>query len=96
VWKRACQSIFGIPSAEKHGLEKNILSASWMDQQPAPETLMLLINCKCKTICATKRCSCMSQGLSCTDALIFAKAQNKERLHQKEIVKVTMRKKNKT
>jgi len=96
VWKRACQSIFGIPSAEKHGCEKNMLYVNWTDQQSAPETSMLVINCKCKTICATQRCSCMSQCLSCTDALIFAKARIKERLYQKEIVKVTMRKKIKT
>ena len=37
-----------------------------MDQQPAYEALMLLISCGCETNCATKRCSCMSQGLSCT------------------------------
>jgi len=73
-----------------------MLSVNWKDQQPASETLMLLISCGCKTICATKRCSCMSQGLSCTDALIFAKTRIKERLYQKEIVKVAMRKKIKT
>jgi hypothetical protein len=28
---------------------------------------MLLICCGCKTHCATKRCSCISQELSCTD-----------------------------
>jgi len=67
VWKRACQSIFGLPSAEKYGwvIEKNMLSVSWMDQQPASEALMLLISCGCNTNCTTKRCPCMSQGL-CT------------------------------
>ena len=60
------------------------------------EALVLLISCGCKTICATKRCSCRPQGLSCTDALIFAKRRIKERLYQREIVKVTMRKKIKT
>ena len=43
-----------------------MLSIDWMDQQPAYEALMLLISCGCETNCATKRCSCMSQGLSCT------------------------------
>jgi hypothetical protein len=38
-----------------------------MDQQPASEDLMLLISCGCKTHCTTKRCSCMSQCLSCRD-----------------------------
>ena len=59
------------------------------------EALMLLIGYGCKIICATKRFSCRSQGLSCTDAHI-AKAWIKERLYQREIVKVTMRKKIKT
>ena len=54
---------------KKHGwvIEKNMLSVNWMDQQPASETLMLLISCGCKTNCATKR-YCVSQGLSCTDS----------------------------
>jgi hypothetical protein len=65
VWKRVCQSTFGLPSAEKHGwvIEKNMLSVNWMDQQPASEALMLLISCGCKTNCTTKRCSCMSQDV---------------------------------
>ena len=44
---------------------------------------MLLISCGCKTICATKRCSCRSQGLSCTDAHI-AKARIKETLSERD------------
>jgi len=39
-----------------------------MDKQPASEVLMLLISCGCKTNSATKRCSCVAKGLSCTDA----------------------------
>ena len=34
---------------------------------PASEALMLLISCGCKTHCAIKCCSCMSQASSCTD-----------------------------
>ena len=54
---------------EKHGwvIEKNMLSVNWMNQQPTSEARMLLICCGCKTNCATKRCSCISQELSCTD-----------------------------
>jgi hypothetical protein len=47
------------------------------------EALMLLISCGCKTIYATKRCSCRSQGLSCTDAHI-AKARIKETLSERD------------
>jgi len=33
VWKRTCQSIFGLQYAEKHGwvIEKNMVSVNWMD-----------------------------------------------------------------
>jgi hypothetical protein len=33
VWKRACQSMFGLPSAEKHGwvIEKHMLSVDWIE-----------------------------------------------------------------
>jgi hypothetical protein len=39
-----------------------MLSVDWMDQQLVYEALMLLISCGCKKNCATKSCSCMSQG----------------------------------
>ena len=90
VWKRAGQSIYQLKS--KDGRNICCLLTGWTSSL---EALMLLISCGCKTICATKRCSCRSQGLSCTDAHI-AKARIKERLYQREIVKVTKRKKIKT
>jgi hypothetical protein len=81
-------------SAEKNkdGRKTCCLLTGWTSSL---EALMLFISCECKTICATKHCSCRSQGLSCTDAHI-AKARINERLYQGEIVKVTMRKKIKT
>ena len=90
VWKRACQSIYHLKN--KDGRKMCCLLTGWTSSH---EALMLLISCGCKTICATKRCSCRSQGLSCTDVHI-AKARIKERLYQRGIVKVTMRKKIKT
>ena len=59
--------MFGLPSAEKHGwvIEKKYV-VRWLDGPAACiwgiEWLMLLISCGCKTNCATKSCSCMSQG----------------------------------
>ena len=47
--------------------EKDVLSVNWKDWQSASDALMLLISCGCKTHCATKRYSCVSQCLSCTD-----------------------------
>ena len=86
VWKRSYQLIYQLKN--KDGRKICCLLTGWTSSL---EALMLLIRCGCKTICATRRCSCRSQGLSCTDAHI-AKAWIKERLYQREIVKVTMRK----
>ena len=69
VWKRAFLPNYVLPSLDSHGwiIENNVLCIQWMDQQPASEALMLLISCGCKTNCSTRRCSCVSQGLACTD-----------------------------
>ncbi len=36
------------------------------DQQPAPNHLLQLVRCGCKTDCASKRCTCKKHGLECT------------------------------
>jgi hypothetical protein len=90
VWKRACQSIYQLKN--KDGRKICCLLTGWTSSL---EALMLLISCGCKTICVAKRCSCRSQGLSYTYAHIV-KARIKEKLYQREIVKMTMRKRIKT
>lgn len=35
---------------------------------PAPERLLKVIRCGCKTNCDTKRCTCRRNGLQCTVA----------------------------
>ena len=35
---------------------------------PAPERLLKMIRCSCKTNCDSKRCSCRKHGLDCTVA----------------------------
>ena len=37
-----------------------------MTGQPAPMSLIELIRCGCKTVCATNSCSCRKASLSCT------------------------------
>lgn len=58
-----------LPSLDQNGriLENDIISVHWMDEKPTSEAL-LVISCGCKTSYTTKRCSCVSQNLSCTDS----------------------------
>ena len=37
-----------------------------MVKDPAPEELLELIRCKCRSDCSTKRCSCRAHGLECS------------------------------
>ena len=39
-----------------------------MSQNPAPEELLVLVNCHCQTGCSSGHCSCMRSGIPCTDA----------------------------
>ena len=34
---------------------------------PAPEAIIEMVRCQCKTKCVSRKCSCKSEGLSCTE-----------------------------
>ena len=44
----------------------NILYPKIMDKKCAPDSLLKIIHCNCKSDCTTKRCSCRKNGLRCT------------------------------
>ena len=68
IWKSALQNNT-VPSPNNHGwiVKNDLISIHWLDQPPALDAILILISCSWKTGCATKRCSCVRQGLSCTD-----------------------------
>ena len=70
LWKRALKPEPGEPSPSGHGwtVTNDSLSIYWTDKEPAPKVLMEYTRCGCKTPCMTKRCSCRSLNLPCTDA----------------------------
>ena len=39
-----------------------------MEQAPAPEQLIVLVQCSCHKGCENAPCSCVRSGLQCTDA----------------------------
>ena len=40
------------------------------DMKPAPQALLKIIRCACKSDCRTKRCTCRKYGLSCTSMCV--------------------------
>ena len=48
-----------------------------MDKSAAPQELMVLTKCSCKTHCITRRCSCKKATLKCTDACKCTACENR-------------------
>lgn len=40
----------------------------YTDKEPAPDEILHIIRCKCKTRCATSLCGCKKHGLRCVEA----------------------------
>ena len=59
-----------IPHPRGHGWTLDaagVLSIHWMDQLPAPQALLEVVSCGCTTGRATRRCTCKTHGMPCTD-----------------------------
>jgi len=66
IWKSRQESI----NAEAWGwfLKNNSYYPTVCDMPPAPDYLLNMIRCSCKTKCATSRCGCKRNGLPCSAA----------------------------
>ena len=49
-------------------MKEGQLEIYWTNQAPAPDAVMELVCCGCKGLCQTRRCSCVGNGLPCTEA----------------------------
>ncbi|KAG0723823.1 hypothetical protein GWK47_041860 [Chionoecetes opilio] len=47
--------------------EDGKLAVNWMRGSPAPDAVMQLLSCKCVRSCELPKCTCLSNGLKCTD-----------------------------
>ena len=69
LWKHALETeVNHSPDGQGWQRKDGQLEIYWTNQAPAPEAVMELICCGCKGSCQTRRCSCVSNGLPCTDA----------------------------
>ena len=57
-------------------LEDNNLQPITTDQPPAPDDLLKIIRCKCKTECKSALCSCRRNGLKCVTACAVCHGQD--------------------
>ncbi len=71
IIKQALEPSPDIPSPDGHGWRinsANELEVEWMTKNPAPDSILELIACKCKkSKCVSQSCTFLSDGLKCTD-----------------------------
>ena len=82
VWVRALQAKPVVPSPCEYGWEiaNDQLTIKWMTRKPAPDDLLVLVNCRCHTECSPRRCSCVREGMPCT-MLVVVKTVTTKPLH---------------
>ena len=78
AWNKclSCQLQLTPPAGNGWRLSNGQLEIVWSTVPSAPNSLIECIDCKCKTGCKTKRCSCLKAGLECTALCGCADCQN--------------------
>ena len=69
VWRRSLESSPAIPSPIGSGwcLDDGKLAIDWMTGEPAPMAVLELLSCQCKRVCRLPSCTCLANGLRCTN-----------------------------
>ena len=69
VWKRALETNLDISSLIGHGWERenDELSVVWLENQPAPESVLEFLTCACRKSNCTNSCQCRVLSMECTD-----------------------------
>ena len=72
-WKNALVAMFDIPSLVDNGWyldDDEVLRPKLMTKDPAPQSLIETVTFGCKTSKCSKRCSCSSEALACTESCL--------------------------
>ena len=74
VWRQSLTSCPIVPDPtgfgwcqEKDDNETIHLVIDWMSGNPAPKAVLEFLSCKCTRSCMLPNCSCLENGLKCTD-----------------------------
>lgn len=70
IWQRCLEPSPSVPSPKDCGWTTDAdgnLVVEWMRGPPAPDAVLQLLSCKCVRSCKLPVCTCLSNGLKCTD-----------------------------
>ena len=79
VWQHSLEACPEIPSpldCDGWVLDDEGKLIRWMLGAPAHDVIMEFLSCKCKRVCSLPLCTCMSNGLKCTDACFLQECDN--------------------
>lgn len=80
IWRRSLESQPFVANPTDYGWmrdEDGKLVVNWMRGVPAPDAVIQLLSCKCVRSCKLPQCTCLSNGLKCTDMCRLQTCQNK-------------------
>lgn len=86
IWRRCLQAKPSVPSPTEHGWTEDDgnLAILWMRSAPAPEVVLELLACKCSRVCKLPSCTCLGNGLVCTDMCKLQTCTNQAAVQEQE------------
>ena len=79
IWKQSLQSCQGTPTPIGSGWREggDHFAIDWMSGDPAPTAVLELLSCSCTRSCQLPTCSCLANGLKCTDVCKLLDCDNR-------------------
>ena len=79
IWRRRLKNCPEISSPLRHGWieDENKLGIDWMSGPPATATVLELLPCSYTRSCRLPNCSCLANGLKCTDMCRLSECDNR-------------------
>ena len=88
IWRKCLQSHPSVPDPKDYGWTTDPdgkLVIQWMRGSPAPEAVLQLLSCQCVRSCKLPHCTCLSNGLKCTEMCRLQTCNNQPSEHDEEM-----------
>ena len=89
IWRRCLQSRPFVPSPKGYMWTKDddgMLAIEWMQGSPAPNAGLQLLSCKCVRSRKLPECTCLTNGMKCTDMCKLLMCNNQPAEDEEEVV----------